>query len=384
MQSAGQFRDAVPMLERALKIREAMLPPNHPDIATNLNNLAVAHWNSGVYNRHQRALEYLERSLKINETNLGPEHPEIATALINIATILDMTWRQYLVKNLYNQPVEEMIQKREKEREGLFKRALKILETHRGPNDYQVAICLDRFGNMLLADSKYEQAEPLFRRCLKIRETQLPFTHPDVIETLETLIRIHAMRDQWGKVADLLDDVNRRMRLHVRHNLPSLSTPQQLAFLQRTHVAAFHRCLTLPFLRPDDPALIMRAAEWVLNGKAVTQEARAEQAALLLDSKDPQAPQLAQQLLKVRAEMEQCRRFSPRTTQEEDKKRSLHLAQLEEQESLLVAKLNVSAAGHKQKDDWVKLDDVRARIPANAVLIEIVDFDLWDFKKHDW
>lgn len=35
------YREARPLFERALAIREKLLGPDHPDIATSLNNLAV-------------------------------------------------------------------------------------------------------------------------------------------------------------------------------------------------------------------------------------------------------------------------------------------------------------------------------------------------------
>jgi hypothetical protein len=48
----GKYADAIPLAQRALAIREKTLGPDHPDVATSLNNLATATltpcpWRSG-------------------------------------------------------------------------------------------------------------------------------------------------------------------------------------------------------------------------------------------------------------------------------------------------------------------------------------------------
>ena len=39
--ATGRYAEAEPLYERALAIREKALGPDHPDVATSLNNLAV-------------------------------------------------------------------------------------------------------------------------------------------------------------------------------------------------------------------------------------------------------------------------------------------------------------------------------------------------------
>ena len=70
---------------RALAINEAALGPNHPEVATNLNNLA------GLL-REERdyagAEPLYRRSLAIREAALGPNHPDVANSLNNLAGLL--------------------------------------------------------------------------------------------------------------------------------------------------------------------------------------------------------------------------------------------------------------------------------------------------------
>ena len=70
------------LYEEMLQILEAELDPQHPDVATTLNNLAVLYRNMGDY---EKALPLYQRDLEISEKVLGPQHPSVATTLNNFA-----------------------------------------------------------------------------------------------------------------------------------------------------------------------------------------------------------------------------------------------------------------------------------------------------------
>lgn len=62
----------IPMYEELLQIIKAKLGPEHPNVVTVLNNLAVLYSNMGGY---EEALSLYQRALEINEKVLGPNHP---------------------------------------------------------------------------------------------------------------------------------------------------------------------------------------------------------------------------------------------------------------------------------------------------------------------
>jgi tetratricopeptide (TPR) repeat protein len=64
---------------------EKALGPDHPHVATSLNNLAGLYYAQGQY--AQAELLY-QRALAILEKALGAEHPHIAIALENYAELL--------------------------------------------------------------------------------------------------------------------------------------------------------------------------------------------------------------------------------------------------------------------------------------------------------
>jgi len=85
LHDAGDYRHAEEPWTQALAIREKALGPEHPDVATSLNNLAGLYRAQGQY---AKAEPLYQRALAIAEKALGPEHPNVATLRKNYAALL--------------------------------------------------------------------------------------------------------------------------------------------------------------------------------------------------------------------------------------------------------------------------------------------------------
>ncbi len=72
------------MYKRSLAIYEKELGPEHAEVATSLNNLALLYASQEKYSE---AEPMYKRSLAIYEKELGPEHAEVATSLNNLALL---------------------------------------------------------------------------------------------------------------------------------------------------------------------------------------------------------------------------------------------------------------------------------------------------------
>ncbi len=81
----GKYAQALSVAEEALRVAEATFGPEHPNVATSLNNLAEVYRAQGKY---AEAEPLYKRSLAIREKALGPEHPDVATSLENYAALL--------------------------------------------------------------------------------------------------------------------------------------------------------------------------------------------------------------------------------------------------------------------------------------------------------
>jgi tetratricopeptide (TPR) repeat protein len=78
----SQDEKDVENIKLALARRERALGPEHPSMASSLNNLAELY---RTRDRHAEAEPLLERALAIWEMVLGPEHPRVAAGLDTLA-----------------------------------------------------------------------------------------------------------------------------------------------------------------------------------------------------------------------------------------------------------------------------------------------------------
>src|SRR5262245_8174240 len=78
----GMYPEASRLAEGAVEIWEKAGGPEHPDIASPLNNLAGLYRDKGDY---AKAEPLLQRALAIREKALGPGHPDVAISLNNLA-----------------------------------------------------------------------------------------------------------------------------------------------------------------------------------------------------------------------------------------------------------------------------------------------------------
>ncbi len=171
----ARYAEAKPLVHCALRIREQVLGPNHPDTATSLNNLAGNYRAQGQY---KEAEPLYQRALEIKEAALGPNHPDTATSLGNLAG-------NYHEQGQY------------KEAEPLFQRALEIKETALGPNHPDTATSLGNLAGNYHEQGQYKEAEPLYKRALQIRETVLGPNHPDTAISLNNLAGLYASRGNF-------------------------------------------------------------------------------------------------------------------------------------------------------------------------------------------
>jgi len=77
----ARFDEAEPLMRRALKIDEKSFGAEHPDVARDLNNLALL---LKATNRLSEAEPLMRRALDIFEKSLGPEHPNTQTVRRNL------------------------------------------------------------------------------------------------------------------------------------------------------------------------------------------------------------------------------------------------------------------------------------------------------------
>ncbi|MDQ2903389.1 MAG: FxSxx-COOH system tetratricopeptide repeat protein [Chloroflexota bacterium] len=219
----AQYEQAESLFQRALRMQEHLLGPEHPEVARTLSSLALL---SSERGKDEQAGALYERTLRIWERTLGPEHPEVACALNGLATLQKDQGKYELAGSLYARALRiweqalgpehpevaralnglAILQKDQGKYElasSLYARALQIRERALGPDHPKVAIILNSLAEMYRERGDYEKAEPLYQRALHIKKQALGPEHPDVAYPLNNLAEIYREQGKY-KLAESL------------------------------------------------------------------------------------------------------------------------------------------------------------------------------------
>src|SRR5262249_15540738 len=248
----GALDRAQPLYERALKTRERLLGPSHPDVAMSLNNLAALYERQNAYDR---ALPLLERALTIREQALGPRHPEVAQTLTNLAGV-------YTYKHDFARA------------EPLFLRAIAIREAAAGKDHPSLVGPLGNLATMYVEQGLAERAVPPAERALAILERTLGADHPQVSDLLAPLAIAEVNRGHIERATALLgralasaEQLARRVRL--------VSTEARMTAFFEAQQQTFDMLFSLAAARPADSALrrLALATALLRKGRTIDQAA---------------------------------------------------------------------------------------------------------------
>ena len=178
---AAKYDDALPLLERALQIRQKTLAPGDPLVAQALNSAGNLYWRKGDY---AKAEPLQQQALAITEKERGADHPDVATALNSLANL-------YHSKGDYSRA------------ESLYQRALAIREKAQGPEHPDVAAPLNNLSNLYREKGEYDKAEPLLQRALAIREKAQGPDHSTVAAPLNNLATVYWAKGDYARAEPL-------------------------------------------------------------------------------------------------------------------------------------------------------------------------------------
>lgn len=191
LEREARVREAIPLAERSLALREQALGPLHRDVATSLNQLGMLYRARGAY---AAAEPLLARALDVRDKLLGPSRPEVGQSASNLGLL-------FLDRAAYH------------EAEPLLVRALDIAEQAHGPHHPEVAQALGRLAELHCARGEYTKAEPFLLRARDIVEKALGPMHPGVARSLHQLGELYRVRGLYAQAEPLL-----RRALEVREN----------------------------------------------------------------------------------------------------------------------------------------------------------------------
>ncbi len=173
----GRVDEAERLLDRALEIREAALPEDDLDLAGSREAMALLRQKQ---DRLAEAASLLERLEETNERVYGPAHPQLARTLLNLGLVRDDLGE-------------------DEDARRLFERALAIGEAALEPGHPQLVRTLASLADLHCEHRRYAEAEPLFRRLMKLRDEGATYDQWD--KTLANWSRLLRETGREGEAA---------------------------------------------------------------------------------------------------------------------------------------------------------------------------------------
>jgi CHAT domain-containing protein/Tfp pilus assembly protein PilF len=226
----SDYKVARLLLERALRIRERLLPSDHPLIAESLTNLSRTLYAGGQF---AEARPLLERAARIRETKIGPAAPELAVSFIHLSIVVSQ--------------LGDLQQSR-----SVMERAISILGPLERDHPLDLAMGLNYYGNILRRQGEFSEARVPLERSLSIRERILGSSHPHVARTLTRMGMLEAVTGNYEGALPLFE---RAMRINeatlgashaeVAGDLNEIGSVQRALGRLTDAKASFERALTI-------------------------------------------------------------------------------------------------------------------------------------------
>jgi tetratricopeptide (TPR) repeat protein len=193
----GLPRDAKPILEKSLAIRQRVFGSDAPETGDGLLLLGEAEYGAGDYPSAER---HLTEAVKIRTAHDGPAHPRLAQVLERLAAV---QWRQgafdsaaatglrgvaiyrateghdsVLAGSLSRLSAIRLSTGRFADADTLLREALMLTRKVYGPEDRRVAQMLNNLGLVLTAERRFDEAGPFLREGLALHKKLLGNNHP--------------------------------------------------------------------------------------------------------------------------------------------------------------------------------------------------------------
>jgi non-specific serine/threonine protein kinase/serine/threonine-protein kinase len=249
-----RYADALPHLERSLRLRGELLGDDHPDTLTSKHNLAELYRLQSKYDQaealHREALEGRARTL-------GPDDPSTLQSKNDLAVVY---WyqRKYdqaesLLQEVYEartrglgpdhlDTLESKVnlaqiyerQRKYDQAETFLKEALAGYTAQRGKDHPDTLTTRNNLAQMYRSLRKFDQAEALYKETLETQAATLGPTHPDTLRSKQNLAGLYKNMGKYDQAEPLYQQAlaGRIAQLGENHS-DTLNTKNSLAELYR-------------------------------------------------------------------------------------------------------------------------------------------------------
>ncbi|MEG5198196.1 CHAT domain-containing tetratricopeptide repeat protein [Microcoleus sp. A6-C5] len=350
-ESQGRYSEAEPLYRQALEMRKRLLGDNRPDVATSLNNLAGLYQSQG---RYSEAEPLYHQALEMRKHLLGNEHPDVATSLNNLAA-------------LYNS------QGRYSEAEPLYRQALEMNKRLLGNEHPVVASSLNNLAELYNSQGRYSEAEPLCRQALEMRKRLLGDNHPDVADSLNNLARLYWTQGDTIKTLDFLTQGLEVTEHNLAYNLDAGFDRQKRDYI-KTVSGTTNITISLHLnAAPKNSQAARLALTTIFQRKGRILDVFTNSLQILRQRvNDPENQKLIDDLSNTYSQLTNLIYNQPEKLPPEEYRQ--RVSKLDDRAKQLENQLSRRSAKFRTLSQPVTLEAIQKLIPADAALVEFVQY----------
>ena len=355
----GQYTQAEPLLKEALAMYKRLFPDDHSYVAVSLNNLAAIY---KVQGRYIEAEPLLKEALAMFRKLFPGDHLDVATSLNNLAALYQAQGRLAAAEPLYDQAL------------AMFRKLF--------PGDHpDVAQSLNNLAALYDDQGRSAEAEPFYEQALAMIKRLFPGDHPDAAKFLSNFGLFYQAQASYPKALNYLSQAAEVQEGILLKNLVIGSEKQKKQFLDlfqnsTDSTISFHLIAV-----PENSQAAELALTTILRCKGRVLDAMGKTLQTLRNNLDPDSVQLFTDLTNLKSQLATLSYKPLPSDPNQRKNREKDQSDLDKQIKTLEAKLSSRSTEFAQTTSPVTIAQVQQAIPANAALVEFIQYRPFDPKE---
>jgi CHAT domain-containing protein/Tfp pilus assembly protein PilF len=382
--SMNDYVKSEPLYRQALKIQETELGEEHPGYAASLNGLASLYQSLGDY---PQAESLFRQALDIRREAIGVTHPDYFASVHNLAIFFHTIGDYAQAEPLYRDVLEfkrktwgeihsgyadvlgnlgslYFSNRDNCQAEWLLREALEIKKETVGQTHASYAATLDYLATVVDSNGDYAQAESLYRQALDIRKSALHEAHPDYAASLNNLAMVYRALGEAEKAESLCRQALQIMFAYLDLAATIQSERQQLATIRQVR----YQLDNYLSIVADRGASFDVAYEQVLGWKG---SVLARQQFVWAARDNEKVRATFSELEHVTARLARLAFATPKPDEHGNWRQ--RIGELSSRKEMLEARIAEQSRAFRQAPTAVTLKDLRAALPTDVVLVDILE-----------
>jgi tetratricopeptide (TPR) repeat protein len=248
----GQYDEAAPHLDRALKLYSAEFGGDAPETIGSIGSLSQLLYHQAKY---AEATRLLAEGIEVARRKFGPTDPLTISLANNLASLHQKSGRHDEAERLFrecyevrrkqlgdrhpltllsqnNLALEYRLRGRNADAEPLLVECLKLRSEVLGPERAETVTTMNNLAGVYHDLKDHARAEPLYEECLRLRRKILGDDHPDTLRSITNLADVLRRMRKYDRAEPLFVEAYERQKSDLGEDHPdTLTTMNQIVAL---------------------------------------------------------------------------------------------------------------------------------------------------------